>query len=202
MKRCKTLAAGRAHQHIVDRCHPIFCRSARHGGCHPYRQLWSCWRSRLRLAFSGWPSGRSSGGHFCESAPPYSDVFWTVGEGYLLNNFLPFRLGRDWTRFFAQPQIGHAIHGDFADHRHRACRWIWAFPRSILLAALPFVVGAEGAGQIGVIVGVIVIDWCLSFYISWRVTINGHWISSINSARAGLLCNDSAEASSSPSLQA
>ena len=23
----------------------------------------------------------------------YQDVFWTVGEGYLLNNFLPFRLG-------------------------------------------------------------------------------------------------------------
>src|ERR1051325_9900565 len=23
----------------------------------------------------------------------YSDVFWTVGEGYLLHNFLPFRLG-------------------------------------------------------------------------------------------------------------
>ena len=23
----------------------------------------------------------------------FSDVFWTVGEGYLLNNFLPFRLG-------------------------------------------------------------------------------------------------------------
>src|SRR5690606_6014160 len=25
--------------------------------------------------------------------PRYADVFWTVGEGYLLNNFLPFRLG-------------------------------------------------------------------------------------------------------------
>jgi uncharacterized protein (TIRG00374 family) len=23
----------------------------------------------------------------------YADVFWTIGEGYLLNNFLPFRLG-------------------------------------------------------------------------------------------------------------
>ena len=25
--------------------------------------------------------------------PTYKDVFYTVGEGYLLNNFLPFRLG-------------------------------------------------------------------------------------------------------------
>src|SRR5690242_1818923 len=25
--------------------------------------------------------------------PSFSDTFWTVGEGYLLNNFLPFRLG-------------------------------------------------------------------------------------------------------------
>ena len=23
----------------------------------------------------------------------FSDTFWTIGEGYLLNNFLPFRLG-------------------------------------------------------------------------------------------------------------
>src|SRR5574342_1305497 len=25
--------------------------------------------------------------------PSWSDTFWTVGEGYILNNFLPFRLG-------------------------------------------------------------------------------------------------------------
>ena len=86
------------------------------------------------------------------------DVFFTIGEGYLLNNFLPFRLG----------EIGRA----FLLSRKSDMQFMEVLPTIViervmdlgysalvLLAALPFVVGAEGAGQVGVIVGVIVFYW-------------------------------------------
>ncbi len=38
--------------------------------------------------------------------PTYSDVFWTVGEGYLLNNFLPFRLGEFGRAFLLSRKSG------------------------------------------------------------------------------------------------
>ncbi len=77
--------------------------------------------------------------------PSYADVFWTVGEGYLLNNFLPFRLG----------EIGRA----FLLSRKSDMQFMEILPTIvieramdlgysaiILLAALPFVVGAGGSG--------------------------------------------------------
>src|SRR5215217_3331382 len=36
----------------------------------------------------------------------YSDVFWTIGEGYLLNNFLPFRLGEVGRAFLLSHKTG------------------------------------------------------------------------------------------------
>jgi len=38
--------------------------------------------------------------------PSYSDTFWTVGEGYLLNNFLPFRLGEVGRAFLLSRKTG------------------------------------------------------------------------------------------------
>ncbi|HSG42093.1 MAG TPA: lysylphosphatidylglycerol synthase transmembrane domain-containing protein [Anaerolineales bacterium] len=85
----------------------------------------------------------------------YSAVFWTVGEGSILNNFLPFRLG----------ELGRA----FLLSRKSDLRFMKIIPTIfiermmdlgysaiILLVSLPFVVDVEGAGNIGVIVGVIV----------------------------------------------
>ena len=99
------------------------------------------------------------------------DVFFTVGEGYLLNNFLPFRLG----------EIGRA----FLLSRKSDLQFMEILPTIviervmdlgysaiILLAALPFVVGAEGAGQIGIIVGVIVLIGIILLYIVAR---NNQW---------------------------
>src|SRR5215207_5056712 len=101
----------------------------------------------------------------------YSDVFWTIGEGYLLNNFLPFRLG----------EIGRA----FLLSRKSDMQFMEILPTivieravdlgfsaAILLAALPFVVGAEGAGQIGIVVGVIVLMGIILLYILAR---NNQW---------------------------
>ena len=99
------------------------------------------------------------------------DVFFTVGEGYLLNNFLPFRLG----------EIGRA----FLLSRKSDMQFMEILPTIviervmdlgysaiILLAALPFVVGAEGAGQIGIVVGVIVLIGITLLYILAR---NNQW---------------------------
>ena len=101
----------------------------------------------------------------------YSDVFWTVGEGYLLNNFLPFRLG----------EIGRA----FLLSRKSDMQFMEILPTIvieramdlgysaiILLAALPFVVKAEGAERIGIIVGIIVLAGFIFLYILAR---NNQW---------------------------
>jgi uncharacterized protein (TIRG00374 family) len=95
------------------------------------------------------------------------DVFFTIGEGYLLNNFLPFRLG----------EIGRA----FLLSRKSDLQFMEILPTIviervvdlgfsaiILLAALPFVVGAEGAGQIGVTVGIIVFIGIVMLYVLAR----------------------------------
>ncbi len=105
----------------------------------------------------------------------YQDVFFTIGEGYLLNNFLPFRLG----------EIGRA----FLISRKSDMQFMEILPTIvieramdlgfsavILLASIPFVVGAEGAGQIGVIVGIIiligfVILYLLARYNQWALTL-------------------------------
>ena len=99
----------------------------------------------------------------------YADVFWTIGEGYLLNNFLPFRLG----------EIGRA----FLLSRKSDMQFMEILPTIvieramdlgysaiILLAALPFVVGAGGAaaGRIGVIVGIIVLIGFIILYLLAR----------------------------------
>ena len=97
----------------------------------------------------------------------FNDVFWTVGEGYLLNNILPFRLG----------EFGRA----FLLSRKSDMKFLEILPTIviervmdlgysavILLAALPFVVGAEGAGRIGTIVGVIVLVGFVLLYVLAR----------------------------------
>jgi uncharacterized protein (TIRG00374 family) len=99
--------------------------------------------------------------------PPYPVVFWTIGEGYLLNNFLPFRLG----------EIGRA----FLLSRKSDMQFMEILPTIviervmdlgysaiILLAALPFVVGTGGAERIGIVVGIIVLIGFVILYLLAR----------------------------------
>lgn len=101
----------------------------------------------------------------------YSDVFWTVGEGYFLNNILPFRLG----------ELGRA----FLLSRKSGIQFLEILPTIVierivdlgfsalvLLAALPFVVGAEGSERIGIIVGIIVFIGIALMYVLAR---NNKW---------------------------
>jgi uncharacterized protein (TIRG00374 family) len=113
----------------------------------------------------------------------YGDVFWTVGEGYLLNNFLPFRLG----------EVGRA----YLISRKSEVQFMEAIPTIIieramdlgysaivLLVALPYVVGAEGSKQIGIAIGVIVVVgfvilYLLARYNQWALDLfhklSAHW---------------------------
>ena len=99
--------------------------------------------------------------------PSYSDTFWTVGEGYLLNNFLPFRLG----------EIGRA----FLLSRKTGIQFMEILPTIVIeramdlgynavifLAAIPFVVGAKGAERGAVIVGVVVLAGFVLLYVLAR----------------------------------
>ncbi len=109
----------------------------------------------------------------------YQDVFFTVGEGYLLNNFLPFRLG----------EIGRA----FLLSRKSDLQFMEILPTivieratdlgfsaAILLLSIPFVVNPGKAGQIGVIAGVIiligfVILYLLARYNQWALDLFHKW---------------------------
>jgi uncharacterized protein (TIRG00374 family) len=101
----------------------------------------------------------------------YRDVLFTEGEGYLMNTFLPLRLG----------ELGRA----FLLSRKCDMQFMEIIPTiviertvdlgysaGILLVSLPFVVGAEGAGQIGAVVGGVVIIGLVVLYLLAR---NRQW---------------------------
>lgn len=93
----------------------------------------------------------------------YRDTLFTVGEGYLLNAFLPFRLG----------ELGRA----FLISRKSTLQFAEALPTivieravdlgitaAILLLSLPYVVGAEGSERIAYAVGGAVLLGLIALY--------------------------------------
>jgi uncharacterized protein (TIRG00374 family) len=106
----------------------------------------------------------------------YRDTFLTVCEGYLLNNFLPFRLGEIGRAFL----LSRKSKLDFMEVLPTIVieRFLdLAFAAAILLSAVPYVVGATGAGNIAIIIGILVVvglitmvilarnqDWALGIY--------------------------------------
>jgi uncharacterized protein (TIRG00374 family) len=97
----------------------------------------------------------------------YRDSFFTICEGYLLNNFLPFRLGELGRAFL----LGRKAHLDFMEVLptiliERAVDL--AFSAVILLSAIPFVVGADAARDAARILGVIVVAGLVGLYILAR----------------------------------
>ena len=101
----------------------------------------------------------------------FSDVFWTVGEGYLLNNFLPFRLG----------EVGRA----FLLSRKSKMTFMEILPTIVIertmdliytaiifLSVLPFIVGAEGSGRTAYIMGGVVLAGFVLMFILAR---NNKW---------------------------
>ena len=101
----------------------------------------------------------------------YRDVFLTVGEGYLMNNFLPFRLG-EIGRAFLLSRKSDLLFLEIIPTIVIERAVDLAYSATILLISLPFVAGAEGAGQIGVIVGSVVFIGLLALYLLAR---NRQW---------------------------
>lgn len=102
--------------------------------------------------------------------PSYADVFWTVGEGYLLNNFLPFRLGEIGRAFLLSRKSGMQFMEILPTIVIERVMDL-GYSAIILLAALPFVVGAQGAGgaqRIGIVVGIIVLIGFVILYLLAR----------------------------------
>ena len=97
----------------------------------------------------------------------YRDVFWTLCEGYLLNSVLPFRLGEVGRTFL----LGRKARLGFMDVLSTIIieRIVdVAFSAAILLSAVPFVVGAAGAGRIAIIIGVLVVIGMVVLYVLAR----------------------------------
>lgn len=98
---------------------------------------------------------------------PFKEVFFSLAEGYLMNNFLPFRLG----------ELGRA----FLLSRKSELQFIEILPTivieravdlgysaAILLLALPFVVGGEGSQRIAFLIGGLVILGLITLYLLAR----------------------------------
>jgi uncharacterized protein (TIRG00374 family) len=97
----------------------------------------------------------------------YRDVFWTLCEGYLLNDFLPFRLGEMGRAFL----LGRKARLGFMDVLSTIVieRVLdLAFSAAILLSAVPFVVGSAGAGRIAMLIGALVAAGMVVLYLLAR----------------------------------
>ncbi|HEX7541590.1 MAG TPA: lysylphosphatidylglycerol synthase transmembrane domain-containing protein [Anaerolineales bacterium] len=105
----------------------------------------------------------------------YKDVFLTLCEGYLLNNFLPFRLGEIGRAFL----LGRKSKLGFMEVLPTIIieRILdLAFAAVILLSAVPFVVGAAGAGKIAIIIGGVMVVGLVVLYV---LASNRNWALSL-----------------------
>jgi uncharacterized protein (TIRG00374 family) len=101
----------------------------------------------------------------------YRDVFWTLTEGYLLNNFLPFRLGEVGRAFLLSRKARLGFMDVLSTIVIERVMDL-AFSAAILLSAVPFVVGAAGAGRIALLIGVLVVAGMVVLYVLAR---NREW---------------------------
>jgi uncharacterized protein (TIRG00374 family) len=103
--------------------------------------------------------------------PKYVDVMFSISEGYLLNNFLPFRLGELGRAFLLSRKSGMTFSEILPTIIIERVVDL-AYSAAILLASLPFVVGAEGSERIAYIVGAVVLFGLGMMYVLAR---NNQW---------------------------
>ncbi|HTP01656.1 MAG TPA: lysylphosphatidylglycerol synthase transmembrane domain-containing protein [Anaerolineales bacterium] len=103
--------------------------------------------------------------------PTYRDTLMSLGEGYLLNNILPFRLGEIGRVYMLSRKSGlpfaEVLPSVFIERAVDI-----AFTVGIFLASLPFITGTSGAGRIGGIIGILVGLGLLGMYLLAR---NDRW---------------------------
>ncbi len=97
----------------------------------------------------------------------YKDVFWSLNEGYLLNNLLPFRLGEVGRSYLLARKSG-------LDFWQVASTIIverlmdLGLATGLLLSSLPFVVGTTWAREAAIIVGGVVVSGFAALYLVAR----------------------------------
>lgn len=99
--------------------------------------------------------------------PSYRDTMLSLSEGYLLNNFLPFRLG-EIGRAFVLSQRSKLTFSEILPTIVIERAVDLFFSALIFLGALPFVVGAQGAGRIASIVGAVIVLGLVFLYVLAR----------------------------------
>jgi uncharacterized protein (TIRG00374 family) len=103
--------------------------------------------------------------------PKYMDVLFSAGEGYLLNNFLPFRLGEIGRVFLLSRKSGMAFSEILPTVIIERVVDL-AFSAAILLMALPYVADSQGSERISYIVGGVVVFGLAMMYVLAR---NNQW---------------------------
>ena len=99
--------------------------------------------------------------------PTYMDVFWTVGEGYVLNNFLPFRLGEIGRAFLLSRKSGGMKFSEILPTIVIERTVDLIFSAMIFLFSLPYVVNAESSPTLGyIIAGVMVLGLGLMYVLA------------------------------------
>ncbi|MDP1544734.1 MAG: lysylphosphatidylglycerol synthase transmembrane domain-containing protein, partial [Anaerolineales bacterium] len=104
--------------------------------------------------------------------PSFKDVFFTEGEGYLLNNFLPFRLGEIGRAFLLSRKSGGMTFAEIIPTIVIERTVDLIISAVIFLAALPYVVGAESSPTLGYIIGGLMLVGLALMYILAR---NNQW---------------------------
>jgi uncharacterized protein (TIRG00374 family) len=103
--------------------------------------------------------------------PKYIDVLFSASEGYLLNTFLPFRLGEVGRAFLLSRKSGMAFSEILPTIIiERVVDLV--FSAAILLGALPYVTDSPDSARIGYIVGAVMIFGLVVMYLLAR---NNKW---------------------------
>ena len=103
--------------------------------------------------------------------PKYRDVLFSASEGYLLNTFLPFRLGEVGRAFLLSRKSGMTFSEILPTIIIERVVDL-AFSAAILLSALPYVADTQSSERIGYIVGAVVIIGLVTMYVLAR---NNQW---------------------------
>lgn len=99
--------------------------------------------------------------------PPYKETLLTLSEGYLLNNFLPFRLGEFGRAFLLSRKTDMSFLQILPTVViERATDLV--ITAAIFLISLPFITGAGAASQIAIVLGVAVVLGLAFLYLLAR----------------------------------
>jgi glycosyltransferase 2 family protein len=102
---------------------------------------------------------------------PFAEVFHSLNAGYLLNAFLPFRLGEIGRAFLLSHKSALPFAGILPTIVIERSTDL-VITAAIFLGSLPFVVGAPGADRIAGVLGAVVLSGLLMLYVLAR---NDQW---------------------------